>query len=110
MKGKVKSMDDYSNKRALSWNQFVESGFDDSDYDFPDFEGTFTATIACKRWHKHSNLLAYLDLDDGRKVLSSAWSENNYYGLADIPIGSKIKVKFVRSKSGKCYIRSVEKS
>ena len=28
-------------KRALSWREFVESGFDGREYQFPDFEGTF---------------------------------------------------------------------
>lgn len=37
-------------KRALSWQEFVDSGFDGRDYEFPDFEGTYEATIACKRW------------------------------------------------------------
>ena len=27
-------------KRALSWREFVESGFDGREYQFPDFEGT----------------------------------------------------------------------
>ena len=44
-------------KRALSWREFVESGFDGREYQFPDFEGTFAATIACKRWNKSKNLL-----------------------------------------------------
>ena len=26
-------------KRALSWREFVESGFDGREYQFPDFEG-----------------------------------------------------------------------
>ena len=38
-------------KRALSWQEFVDSGFDGRDYQFPDFEGTYEATIACKRWN-----------------------------------------------------------
>ena len=45
-------------KRAYSWRQFVESGFDGRDYKFPTFEGTYTATIACKRWDKHNNVIA----------------------------------------------------
>ena len=65
-------------KRALSWREFVESGFDGREYQFPDFKGTFAATIACKRWDRHKNLLVYLDFDDGRKIMTSAWSEKNY--------------------------------
>lgn len=37
---------------ALSWREFVESGFDGREYQFPDFDGTFAATIACKRMDK----------------------------------------------------------
>lgn len=59
-------------KRALSWREFVESGFDGREYQFPDFKGTFAATIACKRWDRNKNLLVYLDFDDGRKIMTSA--------------------------------------
>ena len=39
----------------------MESGFDGRDYKFPDFEGTYDATIVCKRWNKSRNLLVYRD-------------------------------------------------
>ena len=64
-------MDD---KRAMTWQEFVDSDFDGRAYEFPDFEGTCFATIACKRWNKSRNLLVYLDLDDGRKLLTAAWN------------------------------------
>lgn len=34
-------------KRALSWQEFLDSGFDGRDYNFPDFEGTFEAEMVC---------------------------------------------------------------
>ena len=95
-------------KRALSWQEFVDSGFDGRDYEFPDFEGTYEATIACKRWDKNRNLLAYLDFDDGRKIMTSAWSEKNYLGLADIPLNTRVSVSFQFSARGISYLRSVE--
>lgn len=57
-------------KRALSWQEFLDSGFDGRDYSFPDFEGTFEAEMVCKRWDKNSKLLVYLDFDDGRKIIT----------------------------------------
>ena len=72
-------------KRALSWQEFLDSGFDGRDYNFPDFEGTFEAEVVCKRWDKNSKLLVYLNFDDGRKIITSAWQDSNYKGLADIP-------------------------
>ena len=95
-------------KRALSWREFVESGFDGREYQFPDFEVTFAATIACKRWDRNKNLLAYLDFDDGRKIMTSAWSEKNYLGLADIPLNTRVSVSFQFSEKGVSYLRSVE--
>lgn len=95
-------------KRALSWQQFVESGFDGRDYQFPDFEGIFEATVACKRWNRNKSLLVYLDFDDGRKIMTSAWSDKNYLGLADIPLNAHVSVSFQLSAKGVSYLRNAE--
>ena len=95
-------------KRALSWQEFLDSGFDGRDYNFPDFEGTFEAEMVCKRWDKNSKLLVYLDFDDGRKIMTSAWSEKNYLGLADIPLNTCVSVSFQFSAKRISYLRSVE--
>ena len=95
-------------KKALSWQEFIDSGFDGRDYQFPDFDGSFEATIVCKRWDKKQNLLAYLDFDDGKKILTSAWSEKKYLGLDDIPLNTHVKVTFQFSKKGNSYLRAVE--
>lgn len=96
-------------KRALSWKQFVESDFDGRDYAFADFEGTFSATIACKRWDKHQNILVYLDFDDGQKILASAWQNANYLGLGEMPVGTRVEVVFKNSTKGIPYLRAVER-
>jgi hypothetical protein len=95
-------------KRALSWQEFVDSGFDGRDYKFPDFEGTYEATIACKRWNKSKNLLVYLDFDDGRKVITAAWNTTNFYGLADVPVGAKVLVTFKTARSGNTFLNAAE--
>ena len=92
-------------KRAMTWQEFVESDFDGRAYEFPDFEGTCFATIACKRWNKSRNLLVYLDLDDGRKLLTAAWNTTDFYGLADMPVGTRVKVTFRIAASGKAFLR-----
>ena len=78
-------------KRALSWREFVESGFDGREYQFPDFEGTFAATIACKRWDKNRNLLAYLDFDDGRKIMTFATSGGSGIGKTNEKLAPSCK-------------------
>ena len=95
-------------KKALSWQEFLKSGFDDSDYNFPDFEGALEAEIVCKRWDKGSKLLVYLNSDDGRKIITSAWQNTNYMGLHHIPTGSRIRATFQFSKNGISYLRNVE--
>lgn len=95
-------------KRALSWQEFSVSGFKDGGYQYPDFEGTYAATVACKRWGKRNCLFVYLDLADGRKILTVAWSDKGYLGLAEMPFGSHIMVTFVRSSTGRVNLRSVE--
>ena len=95
-------------KRAMTWQEFVDSGFDGRDYAFPDFEGTFEATIACKRWNKSQNLLVYLDFDDGRQIITGAWNKNNFYGLADMPVGSRVRAVFKFSDKGMSFLRSAE--
>ena len=94
-------------KRALSWEEFLKSGYQDSDYRYPDFEGTYEAALVCKRWGKRNCLFVYLDMLDGRKILTAAWSDKGYLGLADMPVGSRITVTFVRASTGKTYLRSV---
>ena len=63
-------------------------------------------------WEKKENVMAYeivyLDFDDGRKIMTSAWSEKNYLGLADIPLNTRVSVSFQFSAKGVSYLRSVE--
>lgn len=92
-------------KRAMTWAEFIASDFDGRAYNFPDFEGTFQARIACKRWNKSKNLLVYLDLADGRQVLTAAWNTTNFYGLADMPVGTEVLVTFKTAASGKTFLK-----
>lgn len=95
-------------KRALSWQQFMESGFDGREYQFPNFEGTFRAKLVCKRWDKHQKLVAYLNFEDGRKIVTAAWQNTNYMGLAEIPLGTTVELTFQASTKGVPYLRNVE--
>ena len=40
--------------------------------------------------------------------MTSAWSEKNYLGLADIPLNTCVSVSFQFSAKGISYLRSVE--
>ena len=79
-----------------------------NDYSFMDEEGTYTGTLVYKRYGKKKNMLANIDLDDGRKIITAAYSDdNNYLGLADIAVDSKIEVTFNKTKSGLVRLKEI---
>ena len=104
----VRKEDSMEKIRALSKAQFAQSGFDTSDYHFITEPGTFTAYLELKVWGKRS-LECFFTFADGRKIIACAFPEADYLGLADIPIGTNLKLTFeetVRSK--RTYLRKAE--
>ena len=96
-------------KRALSQRQFSQSDFDIRPYSFIETEGTFTGTLDFKRWGKKKNLLSYFTLTDGRKIFASTFALSDYLGLADIKLGTTVRLSFIaEKKSGIIYLRKVE--
>ena len=96
-------------KRALSNRQFAASDFDIKPYSFITTEGIFIGTLDFKRWGKKKNLLSYFTLADGRKIFASTFSLQDYLGLADIRLGTIVKLTFIAAKrSGVIYLRKVE--
>ena len=96
-------------KRAFSNRQFAASDFDIKPYSFITTEGIFTGSLDFKRWGKKKNLLSYFTLDDGRKIFAATFALHNYLGLADIKLGTIVKLTFIAAqKSGTIYLRKVE--
>ena len=94
--------------RALSKAQFAQSGFDTSDYHFITEPGTFTAYLELKVWGKRS-LECFFTFANGRKIVACTFPEADYLGLADIPIGTNLRLTFeetVRNK--RIYLRKAE--
>lgn len=92
---------------AYSQLQYLESGFDGSVYEYNDEPGVFTGILACKKYGRRVNIIAYIDFDDGRKVVCSAYSSKNYLGLKDIEMGSKVEVTFAPNKNGKVQLTAI---
>ena len=83
--------------------------FDGKEYEFNEQEGTFTGTLVCKKWGKKSNIIAYVDFDDGRKIMTTAFTEpGNYLGIPKIPMGSRVKLTFAPNKRHNVRLKSVE--
>ncbi|GEM_PF-159743 len=96
-------------KRALSNRQFAASGFDIKPYSFITTEGVYSGTLDFKRWGKKKNLLSYFTLTDGRKIFTSTFALQDYLGIADIRLGTSVKLTFIAARnSGEIYLRKVE--
>ena len=92
-------------KNALSRRQFKEADFDGIGYEYNLRSGEFVATIDCKRWGKRKKLVTYMTFDDGRRIVAPTWPRSRYEGLANMEVGSKIRVTYIESSNGNLCIR-----
>lgn len=92
-------------QNALSRHQFKEAEFNGKDYKFNMQSGEFVATIDCKRWGKRKKLITYMTFADGRRVVAPIWPRGRYEGLANMEVGSRIRVLYEENRSGTLCIR-----
>lgn len=92
-------------QNALSRRQFKENEFNGKDYRFNYQPGEFVATIDCKRWGKRKKLITYMTFTDGRRVVAPTWPRSRYEGLANMEVGSRIRVLYEENRSGTLCIR-----
>ena len=92
-------------QNALSRRQFKETEFNGKDYKFNYQPGEFVATIDCKRWGKRKKLITYMPCVDGRRVVAPTWPRSRYEGLANMEVGSKIRVLYEENRSGTLCVR-----
>lgn len=92
-------------QNALSRRQFKETEFNGKDYKFNYQPGEFVATIDCKRWGKRKKLITYMTFVDGRRVVAPTWPRSRYEGLANMEVGSKIRVLYEENRSGTLCVR-----
>ena len=92
-------------KNALSRRQFKESEFDGSGYEYNLRSGEFVATIDCKRWGKRKKLITYMTFEDGRRIVAPTWPRSSYEGLANMEVGSKIRIIYIESSRGNLCVR-----
>ena len=104
----VRKEDTMEKIRALSKAQLAQSGFDTSDYHFITEPGTFTAYLDLKVWGKRC-LECFFTFADGRKIVACTFPEADYLGLADIPIGTNLRLTFEQTvRSKRIYLRRAE--
>ena len=97
--------------RAYSKRQFAMSDFDRTGYEFNETEGVFTGTLVCKKWGKKCNIVCYVDFDDGRKIICTAFQQpNDYLGLPDIELGARLEFTYQRNKRGNNKLIAVKRA
>lgn len=95
-------------KKAFSKQQAIDLGFDYTAYEFNNDIGEFEGELVFKKWGKKANILAYVNLDDGRQILCTAFQNSDYLGLDDIEIGTRIKLVYdKRKKNDNVYLKNV---
>lgn len=92
-------------KNALSRRQFKESEFDGSGYEYNLHSGEYVATIDCKRWGRRKKLITYMTFEDGRQIVATTWPRSSYEGLANMEVGSKIRIIYIESSRGSLCVR-----
>lgn len=94
-------------QRGLSRRQFAASSFDPDGYVFNEQPGEFVAVIDCKRWGKRKKLITYMTFEDGRRIVAPTWPRSRYEGLADMMVGSRIRIGYLHNNSGTLCVRRV---
>lgn len=71
-----------------------------NDYSFPTEEGTYRGTLDFKMYGKKQNILIYLTLESGEKLIGAAYKDSDYLGVRELETDTEIEVTFKTSKSG----------
>ena len=97
--------------KAYSKRQFAMSDFDRTGYEFNETEGVFIGTLVCKKWGKKCNIVCYVDFDDGRKIICTAFQQqDDYLGLPSIELGARLEFTYQRNKRGNNKLIAVKRA
>lgn len=91
-------------KRALSRSQIFETGFPYADFNNKVDEGTYTGILVMKEWGKKPCLHCYFILEDGQKIVLTAYFKDSLYK----PGISKIDFSDLNIKAGSKFLISTE--
>ena len=105
--------ENYKEVRAFSENQYLEilteypdEGF--GEYGLNEEEGVFEGEIVLKKWGRKRNIICFINCG-ARAFRCTAFQNNdNYLGLADMPMGSRVRLTFKRSKTGNNRLAAAE--
>lgn len=71
-----------------------------NDYTFISEEGTFTGRLDFRMYGKSHNMLLYVTLENGEKIIAAAYKDKAYFGLEETPLDTMLELTFKRTSSG----------
>ena len=83
-------------------------GIDTSAYRFLGEIGDFRGELVLKAEARNSNLRAFFDFEDGRKIITPIFWFQRAQGLWDIPVGSRLLLHYGLSSKGGVYLTHAE--
>ena len=103
----------YKDVRAFSENQYLDvlanypdEGFEN--YSLNEDEGTFEGEIVLKKWGRTRNIICFINCGECAFKCTAFQNNDNYLGLADMPMGSRVRLTFKRSKTGNNRLAAAE--
>lgn len=79
--------------------------YDTSAYVYSEVEGVFIGELMYTQWGKRHQKIAFLDLEDGRKIVCATSDKSrNFLGLEEMAYGTKVKITLKRSRKGRVYL------
>lgn len=70
------------------------------DYSFITEEGTVTGTLDFKMYGKNHNMLIYVTLENGEKIIAAAYKDKSFFGLEEIDLDTTLELTFKKTSSG----------
>lgn len=96
--------------KILSRYQFAKSEYSREGFVLNEIEGTFDGTLRFAVWGNKSNAIAYVDLDDGRKVIGIGFQNPDWYlGIDKIEFGSRVKLTYEKGKRGNIRLKEIQR-
>lgn len=82
-----------------------EEYYDTGAYRYSDSEGIFVGELLYTQWGKRHQKIAFIDLEDGRKIVCATSDHNrNFLGLREMAYGTKVEITLKRSSKGRVYL------
>ena len=79
--------------------------YDTSAYRYSEAEGVFIGELMYTRWGKHHQKIAFIDLEDGRKIVCATSDHSrNFLGLREMAYGTKVQITLKRSRKGRIFL------